>query len=132
MNHKIYTKLTRIAFDMIDVPNAVQKHFSFLLRKNRIAAIGWNNAWKTHPLSKRFGTRFAGIHSELAVIKNARYDIETISRLTLVNIRVNSHGLVLNSRPCISCQKLLTQFDIRNIYWSISDKEFGYEEINIF
>lgn len=119
-----YENLIEKSFDLIELPNCKRKHFSFVLWKKKIISVGWNNAWRTHPISNKFGHRFNAIHSELAAIKNMSRPVSFLKECKLVNIRVNRHGLVLMSKPCGSCENMLKYFGIREIVYTNNDGKF--------
>ena len=105
---------------MIDLPAGRCKHFSFLIKKNRIISIGWNNGFKTHPLANKYGHRFCSIHSELHCISS----FKNTNGLILVNVRIDSNGKLKCSKPCGPCQKMLIDFNITNIFYTT---EKGFE-----
>ena len=121
---KLQHKLLRISFDLISVPNATQKHFSFLLRRNKIISIGWNDAIKTEPLSYKYRSRFFTRHSELSAIKNSHLSADELSHLTLVNTRVNTWNRIMRSKPCDACQRMLQAFGLRNVIYTNEQGEF--------
>jgi len=106
------------------------RHFSFILNKRKILAIGFNNQ-KTHPfnLKYKFVNRknipindLVGTHSELnALIKLGTDDVEG---LTLVNTRVNRKGDIDFSMPCTGCQSFLTTLNFKKIFYSTKDGNF--------
>ena len=106
---------------MIDLPIGRCKHFSFLIEKNRIISIGYNQSYKTHPLSKKFGHRFSSIHSELHAISS----FGKTNGLILANVRLDLNGNLRESKPCQPCQKMLKYFNIQNVFYTIdNDWEF--------
>lgn len=107
------------------------RHVSFLLYRNRIASIGINNPFKTHPRNRKYNFRgrndedishFVGIHSELsAVIKLGEEDL---SKYDLVNVRINKNGNVSLSKPCNGCTDMINQLGIRKVLYTNDAGEF--------
>lgn len=122
-----YSKLIEIARNLYHLPVGRQKHFSFIMRKNKILSFGYNNSRKTDPLAARFGHRFAAIHSEIMGVKNFQYPVGELENCTLINIRLlNDEGRSLAlSRPCEFCQKLLGVFNLHTVIYSNEEGGFS-------
>lgn len=123
-------KLLKIAKELNEVTDNNTRHFSFLLRKKNIVAIGQNNIYKTHPLANNVGYKWPTIHSELSAIvayQDAR-KITDLSDLTMVNFRFLKDGTLSVSRPCVYCRKLLKIFNVPLIIYS-HDQGFSSLEI---
>jgi hypothetical protein len=78
--------------------------------------------------TNRCGTRSSGagfskmtIHAERAVLK-AIGDVSLLRGATLVVIRVNKRGEILNSEPCHECkrhlEKAIQKYGLRRVYYS--------------
>lgn len=106
------------ALDLIDKPQSVHKHFSFITYKNSIISTGWNNSLKTHPLAYKFGYEFPFLHSELDSITKLQESVKILKNCNIVNIRLGKFDNILLSRPCKNCQKLLISFGFKEIYYS--------------
>lgn len=120
MNRKLQTKLIKLSFDLIHIPNATNKHFSYLLDGNKIVSVGFNNSKKTNPLAAKHNYYNGNIHSELDVIKRYKGSVNDLRYMTMVNVRVNRLGKVQNSRPCQECEIFLQTFDIKKIFYTNS------------
>lgn len=121
---KFQSKLLEIARATIDF--GVYKkayHVSFLVRGKRIESIGVNSPRKTHSLSKSFGQY---THSEVHSIVKYRGWVSDIPKCDLYNVRVDKHNVVCNSRPCLSCQKVIEAFGVRRVYYT--NDQGGFEE----
>jgi deoxycytidylate deaminase len=112
------SKLIEIVRSLKSVPNARNRHFSFILLRNRILSVGWNDGHKTHPKAKELGYRFDNIHSELAVILNFTYSLELLRRCSLVNIRVNRLGQLRMAMPCKQCLPWILSLNIGDIWYT--------------
>jgi deoxycytidylate deaminase len=109
---------------MLDLPDTKYKHFSFLIRRNKIVSVGYNLSFHTHPIAKKYKYRFSNIHSELAAIKNFPYSPSLLYKYTMVNVRIMGNGCIGLSKPCDKCQQLLLDFDIRKVLYSIHGGDF--------
>lgn len=115
---KRFRKLIKISRDLIDLPDTRYKHFSFLIRRNKIISVGYNLSFHTDPLAHRYNYRFSNIHSELSCIKNFPYSPSILNRFTLVNIRIMGNGEIGLSKPCKKCQRLLKDFNVNTVWYS--------------
>jgi hypothetical protein len=83
-------------------------HYSFVLRKNKILALGKEYRGKTHPLAQKYGYKYPTIHSELDAFRQlSKADIR--DSLVLVNARISSTGVVGMARPCKYCIGWVTE-----------------------
>ena len=124
MNEGLGKKLIRRSLEFIHLPDGRTKHFTYILERNKIISFGWNQAFKTHPMAKKYGMRFLCIHSELHAITNFPYRINTIGNYDLVNVRIRKTGEVCISKPCIFCQKLISDLGITTIFYSTNEGQF--------
>jgi deoxycytidylate deaminase len=115
---KLQNKVLNISQELIGVPDARNIHFSFLMMKNRIISVGWNEYHKTHPQAKRNGYRFDSIHSELSAIYRCKDRNISFKDCFLVNVRLNRFGEIRISMPCILCQKWLRSIGIREVWFT--------------
>lgn len=106
------------------------RHFSFILNKKKILAIGVNRQ-KTHPFNLKFNfvnrrnmpiNDLVGVHSELNAL--IRLGTDDVSGLTLVNTRVNRNNQIDFSMPCTGCQSFLRTLDFKRVYYSTKDGNF--------
>src|SRR5690348_10342880 len=118
-------KLIKLSFAMINIPNSRRaKHFSFILIRNKIVSMGWNMGFKTHPIAHKMGHRYDSIHSELHSINKFPYPTAILAKCKLFNVRVNKKGKVRLSKPCLKCQKLLSTFNFREVWYTLDGGEF--------
>ena len=109
------------AYNLLDKPKkgiGKQKHFSFILKRNKLICVGWNDTWKTTPLAKRYGYRFNCTHSELAAIRNFPKPNRFLTECRMVNIRIRKDGSLGMAKPCPICQSLLKDFGIKEVWYS--------------
>lgn len=111
------------------------RHFSFVMHKNRIIAVGVNSP-KTHPINLRHNFvnkrnipihDLVGTHSELnAVIK---LGINECDGLVMVNTRVNRRNEIDFSMPCCGCKSFLKTLNFKQILYTNKCGEF--EELSL-
>lgn len=99
------------------------KHFSFILKRNKIVSFGWNLQHKTDAFAHRFKYKHPYIHSELMSIKIFPFSPIELRNCKIVNIRLNNNKQLRLSKPCNDCLRLLSFFDLREIWYS-SDSGF--------
>ena len=140
MHNIKFKRLEEIGESLIDYSSSKRcHHFSFILYKNRIVAIGSNNK-KTHPtnlknpkISTKTGENFSDQKftcSEFsAILKLKRLTNIDSKKCTLVNIRYDRNKKLALAKPCMSCDNLLRYFLFKKIYSTNNKGE--YEEISI-
>lgn len=117
-NAKTLNKLITISRELVSLPDSRKKHFSFILLRNKILSVGYNQSFKTHPLAKKFGTRYNSLHSETAAIINFPFPIKRLNDCVLVNVRIMLDGSIGLSKPCQSCQGMLYAFGFESLLFS--------------
>ena len=124
------SRLIEIARAMTDKRTGRSFHVSFILDKNKIVSIGWNNYLKSHPKS-RFGeykaTRhstpsyYPGLHAEISSLSRLLNNSEKVpdfKRLAMFNVRIGFNGEVMNAKCCKNCQRTLEEIGFRNFHWT--------------
>lgn len=111
------------AADLIDLQGLgrigdTQRHFSFIVIRNKIICSGINRQDKTHPIADKFNYYKKNIHSELSAILNWPLSNKELSGTTMVNIRLDKNSKIMLSKPCQFCQRLLASFDFGEIWYS--------------
>lgn len=101
------------------------RHFSFIVKRNTIYSIGYNNTNKTHPLAHKYGYRFCNLHSELSAIIKFDGKISDLARFTMINVRISKDNKVRMSRPCKICQHLLSVFNFKEVFYSTNIETFA-------
>lgn len=125
MNGNTLDKLIKRSFDLIDlVPHEKNKHFSFILRKNKVLSFGWNLITKTSPLCWRYKYEYPYIHSESMAIRNFQDIPIALSKCDLVNVRIGKRGNIAMAKPCDDCMRLLAAFAFRDVYFTNELGEF--------
>jgi tRNA(Arg) A34 adenosine deaminase TadA len=89
-----------------------------------------NNPIKTNARAYRIGEKFnlpkykefPFVHAESHLISKLLDNYNTIDpNWTVCVLRINRKGLILGSRPCCNCLKLLLCLDVKNIYYSTNE-----------
>ncbi len=112
-----FAKYLDLALLLKDEPTLYHKHFSFIIKKNRLRAIGWNSL-KTHPLAAKIGYEYHFVHSELSAITRFDGRPTELTNCVLINIRINKLGKILNSKPCVDCVRLIDTFGIKQVFYT--------------
>lgn len=106
------------------------RHFSYLIYKNRIISVGYNKPI-THPLASEYGLYYAGLHSELNAISKLPYNYKKlINKCDMVNIRLTQIGNICIAKPCEICQQLLKEYQINNVYYTITKGNIKKYSVN--
>ena len=96
-------------------------------------AFAANNPIKTHAGAYRIGENFnlpkykefPYYHSESHLVSQLLDRYNTIdSNWAIVVMRINRKGLILGSKPCENCDKLLNTVGLNTIYYSMDDGNF--------
>ncbi len=123
MSPKLEKKLLRIAYDLRGSVDAGNKHFTFLIRGNKVVSLGWNNSCKSHPMGKKLGYFSSRIHSELSAYIRLQ-DKSQIPNLSIVNIRMSKTGVINIARPCKYCMPWIQSLGFRKLYYTQADGQF--------
>ena len=138
MSNTKYKRLEDIAESLLDWQNNKRcQHFSFILCKKRIVAIG-SNRLKTHPINLKNRKISQTTGDDISDQKftcsefNAIRKLKTLTnidtkRCVIVNIRYDRTGKLAQAKPCMSCQNLLRYFEFKKIVWT--NIEGKYEEV---
>jgi len=134
-NKSFFKRLEDIALSLIDWNESKRcRHFSFVIYKKRIVAIGTNNQ-KTHPVnllnrktSLKTGEDFSDQKhtcSEFNAINKLKRltNIDT-KKCTLVNLRYDRNKKLAFARPCMSCTSLLSYFEFKDVRYTASDGKY--------
>lgn len=124
-----FKRLEDVAHSLINWNDPIRcRHFSFVLHKKKIVAIGTNQQ-KTHPthlknrkISIRTGEDFSDQKhtcSEFnAIIKLKNLTNINTKKCTLINLRYDRNKKLALARPCMSCKSLLKFHEFKNIFYT--------------
>jgi deoxycytidylate deaminase len=100
-------------------------HVSFILKAQRILAVGINNERKTNPNNLKYGymdrngediSEYVGSHSELMAVR--KLNEVDCRKYRLINFRIDRRGLLTSSRPCRGCQNLIKFCNFKEVWYS--------------
>lgn len=109
-------------------------HYCAAFDGTKLIGFTQNNPIKTHTGAYRIGEdfnlpkykEFPFFHAESHLISQLLDRYNTIDpNWSIVVMRINRKGLVLGSKPCENCDKLLTAVGITNVYYSTDDGSFS-------
>ena len=95
-----------------------QTHHATIIRRNKILASAINKVG-----SRSMGAGYSDwtIHAERAVVKRLG-DISQLRGATLIVVRYNKKGQMLNSKPCHDCElfleKCMRDYGLRKVIYS--------------
>lgn len=108
-------------------------HFSAAFDGTKLICFTQNNPIKTHAGAYRIGEdfnlekykEFPYYHSESRLISKLLDKYNTIDpNWSVVVMRINRKGLILGSKPCNNCNKLLNAVGLTKVYYSTDDGDF--------
>ena len=121
VDRKILGKAIKIAHSFCptnrDLPTS---HFAFLIKSKIIEKIGINKK-RTHPETSKhpYHEGYVEIHAELdCLLKTSKEDLRNYKMLVL---RIDRNGKLNISKPCHGCQSVLSQFNLKEIWYSDKD-----------
>lgn len=124
MNFNRYLSLAKALYEF-DFEHRCQ-HFTFTLYKNRIISIGKNNL-KTNPNNFKVQVShfLPGTCSEYNSIRKVKNLTNlSLSKMTLVNVRINRQLEFCLSKPCSSCARLIEQTGIKRVFYTNDNGHF--------
>lgn len=124
MNRKLRNRIIEIAESLYN-PEFAQRHYTFLVRRNKILSIGLNDKKRTHPAAVGEGWRFPNLHSEKRCILNFPLPIGEIRGCKLVNLRLNRRRQLMLSKPCGGCITLLKLVGPKSVLYSTNNGGFA-------
>lgn len=131
---KIINKTIRKAYNNWNPCKAIRcYHFSAAFDGTKLICFTQNNPIKTHAGAYRIGENFnlekykefPYYHSESRLISKLLDKYNTIDpNWSIVVLRINRKGLILGSKPCKNCDKLLSAVGLSEVYYSTDDGNF--------
>lgn len=119
------TDIINLAFNIIEINHDFQSnHLTFITQRSNIICVGRNNEAKSHPIARKWGYWESKIHSELDALIRFSKTNYVLKNCKVWNVRIDKNGKINTSKPCLRCQQILHAFGAKNIYYTISKKEF--------
>ena len=109
-------------------------HFAGCFDGTKMICFTQNNPIKTHAGAYRIGENFnlpkykefPYYHSESHLVSKLLDKYNTIDpNWSVVVMRINRKGLILGSKPCENCNKLLSSVGLKDIYYSTDCGNFS-------
>ena len=88
-------------------------------KRGRIFSIGHNWLFKTHPEFNRIN-HLKTLHAEASAVLAVRHK-HNFSNLNIFVYRENKQGKMENARPCQDCVKLLKNYNLKWMYYTINN-----------
>lgn len=115
-------------------------HYAAAFDGNKMICFTKNNPVKTNAKAHRIGEQFnipkyieyPYVHAESHLISKLLDMYNVIdSSWTVCVMRINRKGLILGSKPCENCDKLLNAVGLSDIYYSLDNGNFSDGNENI-
>jgi len=135
LNAYKFKRLEEIAISFINWNDPIRcRHFSFILNKNQIIAIGLNQR-KTHPvnlINRKVSLVTGEDYSEQkftcseynAIVKLKNLTNIDTKKCTLVNLRFDRNKRLALAAPCMSCKNLLKYHQFKKIFWTNNNGDY--------
>lgn len=131
---KIINKTIRKAYSNWSPSRLIRcYHYAAAFDGNKMICFSQNNPIKTNARAYRIGEQFnlpkykefPFVHAESHLISKLLDRYNTIDpNWSVVVMRINRKGLVLGSKPCENCGKLLNAVGLNDVYYSNDDGTF--------
>ena len=132
---KILRRAVKISFDRFN-PNPYQRryHFAIAFDVNKPIAIAQNNPvkidYKAYQIGQKFNIkhyqRYPYVHAESHLVSKLLDNYNTIDpNWTICVLRINRKGLILGSKPCCNCDKILNAVGLTQVYYSTDCGNFS-------
>lgn len=131
---KIITKTIRKAYNNWNPTRLIRcYHYCAAFDGNKMIGFTQNNPIKTHARAYRIGEQFRlpkykeypYVHAESHLISRLLDMYNTIdSSWSIVVLRINRKGLILGSKPCENCSKLLQAVGLNDVFYSTDSGDF--------
>jgi tRNA(Arg) A34 adenosine deaminase TadA len=138
---KIINKTIRKAYSNWN-PNKLIRcyHYAAAFDGNKMICFTQNNPIKTNAKAHRIGEQFnlpkykeyPFVHAESHLISKLLDKYNTIDpNWSVCVLRINRKGLILGSKPCVNCSKLLNAVGLDEVYYSLDSGDFSNGMQNI-
>jgi hypothetical protein len=134
-NKLSFKRLEDIAKSLIDWSEPIRcRHFSFILNKKKIVAIGINQK-KTHPTNLKNRKRSTKTGEDFSEQKHTCSEFNAIVKLknmtnidtkkcTLISLRYDRNKKIALASPCMSCRSLLNYFEFKSVIFTDSQGQY--------
>lgn len=132
---KILNKTIRKAYSLWNPSRLIRcYHYAAAFDGNKMICFTQNNPIKTNTRAYRIGEQFnlpkykeyPFVHAESHLISKLLDMYNTIdSNWSICVLRINRRGLILGSKPCENCEKLLKAVGLNHIHYSLDNGNFS-------
>lgn len=132
---KILNKTIRKAYSLWSPSRLIRcYHYAAAFDGNKMICFTQNNPIKTNARAYRIGEQFnlpkyieyPYVHAESHLISKLLDMYNSIDpNWSICVLRINRRGLILGSKPCENCAKLLNAVGLDSIYYSTDDGNFS-------
>ena len=120
MQVRFNKKLSGLRFD--ETQPYTRGHMSALMKGGNVVAYAESSLAGKSRYCQDAGR---SCHSEVAVIKNLNTDkSRKFGKYVVWNVRWSKDGRLVNSKPCLNCQRTLCRVGIRTIVYSTDEGHF--------
>ncbi len=124
MNKRLSKEIVTLTKKLYKIPCGKNKHISFLVHRNDILSIGWNDYLAVDPFCRLMGYKYSQKHSEVSALLRFRGNRSIIKECNIVNTRINIFKDLGMAKPCILCQKFMNRIGIRKVWYTDQNGEF--------
>ena len=124
MKKQLFSQVYQIAKEKLVVhPQSVYVHYSFIIQNNSIVGYGVNRDG-TPPIHWGYKNRKDDptynpkLHSEINAYRKVKGILDKRKSFEIINVRLNRHGELRNSKPCSCCYNLLRELGCKKFYYS--------------
>jgi deoxycytidylate deaminase len=131
MKQSLLNKIIEMTYDIVHDSEGRSCHYTFVVYKSKIIAVGKNECRTTHPIAFKYKYRFDAIHSELSAIIKAKKRSSKINlnKCSFVNTRLGYDGTIRMAKPCKKCWKLLKDYGLKEIIYTNHLGKFVFAKI---
>jgi len=112
MVHEIIIKA---AIKEAEKSNFKHRHGCIIFKGSKIVSAGFNEIRYCQRLERKYRKWVNSLHAEQKAII---FSESSLKRCSLLVIRINNHGVLMNSKPCKLCSGLINEVGISNVYYS--------------
>jgi len=107
----------RLSYDKVGTHPENKKHFSFIIQRNTVLAVG-SNCRVEHDCIYPLRT----YHSEYVAWKRGARRIDTRKPWYIINVRIGRDMAIHLSKPCTICQHLLKSVGCSRVVYTIDER----------
>ena len=110
--------IIKIAIKEAEKSNFKHRHGCVIFNGSKILATGFNEIRHCWKLDKKYKRWVNSLHAEQKTIIFSNCNLK---RCSILVVRINNNGKLLNSKPCRMCAGLIEDVGISKVYYSDND-----------